>query len=154
MRIHKALAVAIVVALACLLPVLTPVHAQDAADPEDTVSDAPIVPGPTFGPARDGDSANPYQGDRSAIREGRRLYGWYNCSGCHAPKGGGGMGPPLSDAAWIYGDDATSIYQSIMQGRPNGMPAWAGSIPADEIWKIVTYVQSLPGGPPTWAPQD
>lgn len=147
MRIDKVFAIA----LACSLPAA---YAQDAAPPGDDVADPSIVPGPSFDLARGDDSANPYHDDESAVREGRQFYNRYNCVGCHAPKGGGGMGPPLSDAEWIYGDDATSVFQSIMHGRPNGMPAWAGSIPPDEIWKIVTYVKSLPAGPPNWASEN
>jgi mono/diheme cytochrome c family protein len=40
-----------------------------------------------------------YAGNAYQISQGQRLYGWMNCSGCHA-HGGGGMGPPLSDNEW------------------------------------------------------
>src|SRR4051812_37261450 len=43
--------------------------------------------------------ANPYENNAYAISEGQRLFGWYNCAGCHA-NGGGGMGPPLMDDKW------------------------------------------------------
>jgi mono/diheme cytochrome c family protein len=36
----------------------------------------------------------PYGENAWAIAEGKRLYNWFNCVGCHA-QGGGGMGPPL-----------------------------------------------------------
>ena len=39
------------------------------------------------------------------------------------------MGPALMDDAWIYGGRLDQIYNSIYQGRPNGMPAWGGKIP-------------------------
>jgi cytochrome c oxidase cbb3-type subunit 3 len=81
---------------------------------------------------------------RHAINEGKRLYSWFNCVGCHA-NGGGGMGPPLIDATWIYGSTPANIYSSIMEGRPNGMPAFYGKIPEQEAWKIVAYVRSLGG---------
>ena len=44
-----------------------------------------------------------------------------NCAGCHF-NGGGGMGPPLMDNIWIYGDSIENIGASIREGRPNGMP--------------------------------
>lgn len=100
-----------------------------------------IVPGPAY--ARGMTVENPYAGEASAKKEGERLYGWYNCGGCHGAVGGGGMGPPLRDPDWIYGGDAMSIYESIMEGRPEGMPTWQGKIPEDQAWKIVAYVQSL-----------
>ncbi|GEM_PF-1290277 len=99
-----------------------------------------------FGPgtedARTGD--HPYINSRHAINEGKRLYAWFNCAGCHA-NGGGGMGPPLIDAAWIYGSAPENIFTTIMEGRPNGMPAFHGKIPEQEVWKIVAYVRSLGG---------
>jgi cytochrome c oxidase cbb3-type subunit 3 len=83
-----------------------------------------------------------YDGNAYAISEGQRLFGWYNCAGCHA-NGGGGMGPPLMDDKWVYGSAPENIYSTIMQGRPNGMPAWAGKIPESQVWEIVAYVRSL-----------
>jgi cytochrome c oxidase cbb3-type subunit 3 len=49
------------------------------------------------------------------------------------------------DDKWIYGGDAASVFATIMEGRPNGMPAWRGRIPADKVWRIVAYVRSLSG---------
>ena len=50
------------------------------------------------------------------------LFDWYNCSGCHGGHAGGGMGPSLRDEVWIYGDRDDQIFNSIEQGRANGMP--------------------------------
>lgn len=86
---------------------------------------------------------NPYANDNQAIVEGRKLFNSMNCVGCHAPQGGGGMGPPLSDAQWIYGDRPEQIYLTIMQGRPNGMPAFGSILPDDSIWKLVAYIKTL-----------
>lgn len=86
----------------------------------------------------------PYKNDRHTINEGRRLYSWFNCVGCHA-NGGGGMGPPLIDSEWIYGSEPMNIYASIVEGRPNGMPAFGDKIPEEEVWQLVAYVRSLGG---------
>jgi cytochrome c oxidase cbb3-type subunit 3 len=94
--------------------------------------------------------ANPYDDNAYAISEGQRLFGWYNCSGCHA-NGGGGMGPPLMDDKWIYGGDPENIYATIMEGRPNGMPSFAGKIPASQVWELVAYVRTLSGLTPSAA---
>ena len=72
--------------------------------------------------------ANPYYGSAYDISEGQRLYQWYNCVGCHA-NGGGGMGPPLIKEEWIYGGEPPNIFDTIVKGRPNGMPTWGGRIP-------------------------
>jgi cytochrome c oxidase cbb3-type subunit 3 len=85
---------------------------------------------------------NPYENNAYAQSEGQRLFGWYNCAGCHA-NGGGGMGPPLMDDEWIYGSSPENIYATIIQGRPNGMPSFAGKIPTPQVWQLVTYVRSL-----------
>jgi cytochrome c oxidase cbb3-type subunit III len=85
---------------------------------------------------------NPYGNNAYAVSEGQRLFGWYNCAGCHA-NGGGGMGPPLMDDEWIYGSSPENIYNTIIQGRPNGMPSFAGKIPSPQVWELVSYVRSL-----------
>lgn len=85
-----------------------------------------------------------YDDNAYAVNEGKRLYRWYNCSGCHF-NGGGGIGPPLMDSEWRYGSDPASLYASIVQGRANGMPSFGGHIPDDQVWKIVAYVRSMGG---------
>ena len=88
---------------------------------------------------------NPYEGNAYAISEGQRLFNWYNCSGCHA-NGGGGIGPPLikkDQRDWIYGGEPVNIFDTIVKGRPNGMPDWGGKIPEYQVWQIVTFVRSL-----------
>lgn len=86
--------------------------------------------------------AAPYFDNAVAVNDGRRLFGQYNCSGCHS-NGGGGMGPPLMDDEWIYGDRLEQIHQTLVEGRPNGMPAWGGKIPDDQLWQISAYVRSM-----------
>lgn len=85
---------------------------------------------------------NPYAGDAGAHAEGKRLYSWMNCSGCHF-EGGGGIGPPLMDDDWIYGGAPAQIYDSIASGRANGMPTFGDKLEPQQIWQIVTYVESL-----------
>lgn len=93
-------------------------------------------------------SANPLGNNREAWAEGKRLYSWFNCAGCHGTLGGGGIGPPLRDEAWIYGSDPADVFQSIAQGRPKGMPTFGHMIPDEQIWMLVSYVHSLGGGGP------
>jgi cytochrome c oxidase cbb3-type subunit III len=87
---------------------------------------------------------NPYGESAYDVNEGKRLFDWYNCSGCHF-HGGGGIGPPLMDADWLYGDAPQNIYASIVEGRPNGMPSFANKIPQYQVWQLVAYVRSLSG---------
>lgn len=76
--------------------------------------------------------------------EGKRLFTQYNCSGCHF-NGGGGIGPALMDAQWIYGQTPENIYSTIVEGRPNGMPSFRNKIPDSQVWEIVAYVRSMSG---------
>jgi cytochrome c oxidase cbb3-type subunit III len=85
------------------------------------------------------DGGNAYE-----LAQGKQLFRWYNCSGCHS-QGGGGMGPALMDDRWIYGHEPDDIYRTIMEGRPNGMPSFRGRIPQEQAWQIVAYVRSLSG---------
>lgn len=101
--------------------------------------------GPLPGPAQDAPAreASPYAKDAVALMEGRRLFVQYNCAGCHGGHAGGGMGPSLRDASWIYGGTAGEIFDSIADGRAHGMPAWGPLLPRDQIWKLVAYIQAL-----------
>lgn len=86
--------------------------------------------------------ANPDHGNANDIAEGQRLFGWYNCVGCHA-NGGGAIGPPLIKKEWIYGGQPANLFDTIVKGRPNGMPAWGGKVPEYQVWQLVTYIRSL-----------
>jgi cytochrome c oxidase cbb3-type subunit 3 len=53
------------------------------------------------------------------------------------------MGPSLRDAVWIYGSTDANVFDSIAQGRSEGMPAWGTKLPQTQIWQLVAYVKSL-----------
>lgn len=89
-------------------------------------------------------SFNPHEENAYAVSQGKRLFRWYNCNGCHS-NGGGGMGPALMDDQWIYGHEAPQIVATILQGRPNGMPSFAGRIPEDQAWQIAAFIRSMSG---------
>jgi cytochrome c oxidase cbb3-type subunit 3 len=106
---------------------------------DNAARQSPLQPG---GPKPEMVAPNPYSGNAYAISEGQRLFDWYNCSGCHS-HGGGGIGPPLIKQNWIYGSDPQNIFDTIVKGRPNGMPTWGGRIPEYQIWQLVAFVRSL-----------
>lgn len=89
---------------------------------------------------------NPYERDPRAVDEGKKLFTAYNCIDCHGADGSGGMGPSLADGRWHFGGRAGEVFQSIYEGRPDGMPAWGARIGDDQIWKLVAYVRSLDAG--------
>jgi cytochrome c oxidase cbb3-type subunit 3 len=89
---------------------------------------------------------NPREHDARAMAEGKQLFVSYNCADCHGSEGSGGMGPSFQDGRWHYGGAVGEVYESIAQGRPDGMPAWGGRISESQIWALVTYVRSLSTG--------
>ena len=104
------------------------------------------------GPKTSDPMVSTYQENRWAVSQGQSFYNQFNCSGCHAPGGGGGMGPPLNDAEWIYGSDPENIFATVIEGRPNGMPSFRGKIGNSQIWQLAAYVRSMSGLTPkdTW----
>jgi mono/diheme cytochrome c family protein len=89
---------------------------------------------------------NPYEGDKQATTIGSQLFMSYNCVDCHGMDGSGAMGPSLADGRWHFGGSPGEVFESIYQGRPEGMPAWGGRISDADIWRLVTYVRSLQVG--------
>jgi cytochrome c oxidase cbb3-type subunit 3 len=83
-----------------------------------------------------------YEQNAYDISQGKQLFSWLNCSGCHA-KGGGGMGPALMDDKWIYGASIDNIAASITEGRPAGMPAFRNRATSAQIWQLAAYVRAL-----------
>jgi cytochrome c oxidase cbb3-type subunit III len=108
-----------------------------------------IVPG---GAAVHADVKNPAGADPASEQRGMRYFNAFNCVGCHMGNGGGGMGPALSRHPFIYGDAPANIYLTIVQGRPNGMPAWGSLLPNEAVWDLVSYITSISNEPksPSW----
>ena len=89
-------------------------------------------------------SGNAAERNAPSVSDGKTLFAAFNCSGCHA-NGGGGMGPALMDDEWIYGYYPDQIFRTILEGRPNGMPAFRGRIADYQVWQLAAYVRSLGG---------
>jgi cytochrome c oxidase cbb3-type subunit 3 len=83
-----------------------------------------------------------YYDNVDAVVAGKTLFASMNCAGCHT-NGGGGMAPSLLDNQWIYGGRLEQIHQTIVEGRPNGMPAWGTVLPDEAIWYLSAYVRSM-----------
>jgi cytochrome c oxidase cbb3-type subunit 3 len=119
------------------------------ADPASAQRNAPpsIIWGehiPVGGATPPGDTLqNPLKNDPKAAENGAKLFSAFNCDGCHAGGAVGFVGPSLADGRWRYGGTDGEIYYSIFYGRPRGMPAWGGTLTADAIWPLVSYLQSL-----------
>ena len=90
---------------------------------------------------------NPKAGDPASVQRGMKYFAQFNCIGCHADNGGGGMGPALSNSIFKYGGEPANIYLTIAHGRPLGMPSWGAVLPDDVIWDLVSYVKSISDEP-------
>lgn len=55
------------------------------------------------------------------------------------------MGPALMDDEWIYGYQPEQVFRTILEGRPNGMPAFREKIPDYQIWQITAFVRAMGG---------
>jgi cytochrome c oxidase cbb3-type subunit III len=84
-----------------------------AATLPDTIQQSDLQPGMR---TRAAEAHGPYEYNAFAISEGKRLYEWFNCSGCHA-HGGGAIGPPLMDDKWIYGAAAENIRANVHEAE-------------------------------------
>ncbi len=90
------------------------------------------------------ESTNPFAGDTKSAVEGSKLFTSMNCDGCHAGGAVGSWAPALNDGRWRYGGSDGAVFQTIYYGRPQGMPAFGGILEPELIWKLVTYLKSLP----------
>jgi len=82
--------------------------------------------------------------EASDLANGKKLFAT-NCVTCHAANGEGYIGPNLTDKAWIYGYDISSIYKTIRVGSPNGkMPEHESKMNPIEIQQVASFVMSMP----------
>ena len=91
-----------------------------------------------------GGRANPLAGNPTAPAQGEKLFASMNCDGCH---GGGAIGfaaPSLVDGRWRYGGEDSTVFRSIVAGRPRGMPAFGALLDDGTIWQLVSYLRAQP----------
>ena len=121
------------------VPVLDPIRPGD-----DTTTTRPGKPPANLSRLTNEPFKRQFPRNAQALSDGQTWFVAYNCAGCHF-HGGGGIAPPLMDDKWFYGGQPQDVYQSIIEGRPNGMPSFRGRIPDYQVWEIVAYVRSLSG---------
>ena len=95
-------------------------------------------------PAADAAAKNPYQSSPAAAAAGKKLYG-QNCAQCHG-NNLQGMGPaPALDTPAVKTAKPGELYWFISTGDLNkGMPNWS-SLPKQQRWQIVTFLQTKSG---------
>ena len=98
------------------------------------------------------DEKNPFAGDAKAVEAGKQLYS-KTCKRCHGPAGKGDG--PDADPDSMQDMDLTQpkraarnpdgvVFYKIYNGRAKPkMPAQKNDLTKDQIWQIVSYVQTL-----------
>lgn len=94
-------------------------------------------------PAASESAATPgkYSGQPAAIAEGSTVYA-ESCAACHNADATGGIGTDLTGTL-KYGSTPEDLYESVANGRPNGMPPFLQQIGKDRIYKLVAYLESV-----------
>lgn len=86
--------------------------------------------------------------DPAAVTAGRTVYAQM-CVACHGPEGGGGIGPNLTDDAWLHGGSAVAIHTTIAEGvLAKGMPAWGTMLRPEQVDAVTAFVLGLRGTSP------
>jgi cytochrome c oxidase cbb3-type subunit 3 len=121
-----------------------------ADETRETIALSPLSPGANMPVVATSGKGREYESNAYHLSQGKHLFTWFNCVGCHG-NGGGGSGPALMDDTWTYGGSIEQIVQTIREGRPNGMPSFRGRVPDDQIWELAAYVRSMSGNVPSAA---
>lgn len=98
--------------------------------------------------------------DPEAAKAGKKKFGFYSCTQCHGPNGGGQVGPNITDSTWQYAKHITDkgMFETIAGGSNGGMFAWHNqlgnpeNLATDDILKIEAWLrtQYKGGGDTPW----
>jgi putative heme-binding domain-containing protein len=91
---------------------------------------------------------SPFTGNAKEIEAGRVMFRMA-CAGCHGlhAKGGRG-GPDLTRGSFNAGDTDADLYRVISGGvAGTEMPSFGDDMDKDMLWRLVSYVRSLPPTP-------
>lgn len=65
------------------------------------------------------------------------------CVACHGANLQGGVGPNLTDHAWLHGGKPTEVIATVMNGVPaKGMPTWGPVIGQKKAAEVVAFILS------------
>jgi len=78
--------------------------------------------------------------DAAKLADGKEIYA-KNCVACHAPNGGGGVGPNFTDDYWIHGNSINDVFKTIKFGVPEkGMIPWESQLNPEQIQNVASYI--------------
>jgi mono/diheme cytochrome c family protein len=126
-------------------------EAGDTTPPDELVKKIPI-----------GQLRSPYP-DYAKLPKAEALVDQYRlpgCNECHGGDGGGGMGPPLSEGVWLWGNTDDVLFRLVASGSialekegfqrlqwssvHGPMPPMGFTIStSDQLWKIIAYIRSI-----------
>ena len=87
------------------------------------------------------DMSNPYEGDPSAVENGRDRFS-DRCTFCHGTRGKGAKGPCLICGHWKHGGSNANLFATISGGLAGTqMGAFAASLSGEEIWSIIAFLR-------------
>jgi cytochrome c oxidase cbb3-type subunit 3 len=81
--------------------------------------------------------------DATTVAKGKEIF-TTNCAVCHRADGGGGIGPNLTDKAWLHGGKPAQIFKTVNEGVPTKpMAAWGPQLGTDKVQSVAAYVLTL-----------
>jgi len=89
----------------------------DLAETDEKVALSTITAGPAAPVVETSGKGQEFESNAYHLSQGKTLFKWFNCNGCHA-NGGGDSGPPLMDDRWIYGgsiENRARLFVEVLQ---------------------------------------
>ena len=65
------------------------------------------------------------------------------CASCHGASAKGGIGPDLTLKEYKYGKTPAALTQTIVEGRPGGMPSFKNDLSHEKVEGLAQYLLSL-----------
>ncbi len=85
---------------------------------------------------------NPFAGQTAAVAAGKTLYE-QTCQVCHGGEARGGRGPALASGNFTHGGEDIDLFRTIRTGVPGTQMPSFSLLPADDVWRIITYLRNL-----------
>jgi cytochrome c oxidase cbb3-type subunit III len=86
--------------------------------------------------------AHPEGKQEDYLALGKKVY-TDRCVPCHGVDAKGGIGPDLTRKEYKYGKTEQAIAETIVEGRPGGMPSFKNDFSHEKIEGLVKYLLSL-----------